>query len=103
MGFPPPLLLDRPAFARVTLALVVPSGYGFLTGIALDKSKGLYIVLIILAAIGGVLGGFEMYGPGQGAIRGFVGGTLFGAFILLAHSIVGGAAKVQLPDPAILC
>jgi hypothetical protein len=102
MGFPPPLLLSRPALARVTLALVVPSAYGFLTGVALDKSKGLYLVLIVLAAIGGVLGGFEMYGPGQGAVRGFIGGTLFGAFILLAHQLVSGDATVKLPDPAIV-
>jgi hypothetical protein len=102
MGFPPPLLLTRPAFTRVTLALVVPSAYGLLTGVALDKSKGVYLVLVILAAIGGVLGGFEMYGPGQGAVRGFIGGTLFGAFILLAHALVSGDAKVKLPDPAIL-
>ena len=102
MGFPPPLLLNRPVAARVTLALVVPAGYGFLTGIALDKSKGLYIVLILLAAIGGVLGGFEMYGPRQGAVRGLVGGTIFGAFILIGHGVVSGRAKVKLPDPEVL-
>jgi hypothetical protein len=102
MGFPPPLLLNRPALTRVTLALVVPAGYGLLTGVALDKSKGLYLVLILLAAIGGVLGGFEMYGPRQGAIRGLVGGTLFGVFILIGHELVSGPATVKLPDPAIL-
>lgn len=84
------------------LALVVPSAYGFLTGIALDKSKGLYIVLVILAAIGGVLAGFEMYGSGQGAVRGFVGGTLFGCFVLLGHELVSGGATVKLPHPAIV-
>jgi hypothetical protein len=102
MGFPPPLLLNRPMPARVTLALVVPAGYGFLTGIALDKSKGLYVVLILLAAIGGVLGGFEMYGPRQGGLRGLVGGAIFGAFILIGHGVVSGRAKVKLPDPEIL-
>src|SRR3954447_15645756 len=116
MGFPPPLLLNRPALTRVTLALVVPAGYGFLTGIALDKSKGLYVVLILLAAIGGgvggfemygpphggVLGGFEMYGPRQGGLRGLVGGAIFGAFILIGHGVVSGRAKVKLPDPEIL-
>jgi hypothetical protein len=102
MGFPPPLLLNRPAFTRVTLALVVPSAYGLLTGIALDKSKGLYLVLAVLAAIGGVVGGFEMYGPRQGAVRGLVGGTLFGAGILIAHDLVRGGATVKLPDPEIL-
>jgi hypothetical protein len=86
----------------VALGLVVPSAYGFLTGVALDKAQGLYIVLTVLAAIGGVLAGFEMYGPGQGALRGLVGGTLFGAFVLIAHAVVSGDATVKLPNPAIL-
>jgi hypothetical protein len=101
VGFPPPLLLERPVAARVALGLVVPSAYGFVTGIALDKSQPLYIVLIILAAIGGVLGGFEMYGSGQGAVRGVIAGALFGLFILLAHQLVSGDATVKLPHPAI--
>jgi hypothetical protein len=102
VGFPSPLLLERPVAARVALGLGVPAAYGFVTGIALDKSQPLYIVLIILAAIGGLLAGFEMYGPGQGAVRGFVGGTLFGAFILIAHEVVSGDATVKLPHPAIV-
>lgn len=102
MGFPPPLLLDRPIPARVVLGLVVPSAFGFLCGVALDKSKPLYLVLIVIAAIGGVLGGFEMYGSGQGALRGLVGGTLFGLFVLLGHQVVSGDATVKLPHPAIL-
>ncbi len=102
MGFPSPLLLDRPIPARVLLGLVVPSAYGFLTGVALDKSKGLYIALIVLAAIGGVLAGFEMYGSGQGALRGLVGGTLFGGFVLIGHAVVSGDATVKLPDPEVV-
>jgi hypothetical protein len=102
VGFPSPLLLDRPVAARVLLGLVVPSAYGFATGIALDKSKGLYIALVILAAIGGVLAGFEMFGSGQGALRGLVGGTLFGGFLLIGHAVVSGDATVKLPDPEIL-
>ena len=88
--------------ARVALGLLVPSAYGFVTGVALDKSRVVYIVLLVLAAIGGVLAGFEMYGSGQGAVRGVVGGALFGAFILIAHSAVSGDASVKLPDPAII-
>jgi hypothetical protein len=102
VGFPPPLLLDRAVWNQALLAVVVPSGYGFITGIALDKSKGLYIVLVLLAAVGGVLAGFEMYGSGQGAARGAVGGTLFGVFVLLGHQVVSGDATVKLPDPAIV-
>jgi hypothetical protein len=102
VGFPPPLLLDRAAWNQALLAVVVPSAYGFATGIALDKAKGLYILLTVLAAIGGVLAGFEMYGSGQGAVRGAIGGTLFGAFVLLGHQVVSGDATVKLPDPAIV-
>jgi hypothetical protein len=102
VGFPPPLLLDRAVWNQALLAVVVPSGYGFATGIALDKSKALYVVLILLAAVGGVLAGFEMYGSGQGAARGAVGGTLFGVFVLLGHQVVSGDATVKLPDPAIV-
>jgi hypothetical protein len=102
VGFPTPLLLDRPVAARIALGLVVPSVYGFLTGIALDKSKGFYIALAILAAVGGVLAGFEMYGSGQGALRGLVGGALFGGFVLIGHEVVSGDATVKLPHPAIV-
>jgi hypothetical protein len=102
VGFPPPLLLNRSSLARVVLALVVPSAYGFLTGVFLDNSKGVYLVLVILAAVGGVLAGFEMKGPGQGALRGVVGGALFGGFILIAHELVSGDATVKLPHPAVL-
>ena len=102
MGFPPPLLLERPVAARVTVGLIVPSAYGFLTGIALDTSRGIYIVLTILAAIGGLVAGFEMYGSGQGAVRGLVGGTLFGGSVLIAHQVVSGDATVKLPHPAVV-
>jgi hypothetical protein len=100
--FPPPLLLDRPIAARILLGLVVPSAYGFATGAALDNSRGLYIVLTVIAAIGGVLGGFEMYGSGQGAVRGVIGGALFGGFLLIAHEVVSGKATVKLPHPSIV-
>jgi len=102
VGFPPPLLLERPVPARIALGLAVPSAFGFVCGVALDTSQPLYIVLIVIAAIGAVLGGFEMYGSGQGALRGVVGGTLFGLFLLLAHELVSGDATVKLPHPAIL-
>jgi hypothetical protein len=98
----PPLLLDRPIPARLALGLAIPAAFGFLTGVFLDTSKAVYIALVILAALGGIAAGYEMYGPGQGAVRGFVGGTIFGLFILLAHQVVSGDAKVKLPDPAIV-
>lgn len=86
----------------MVLGLVVPAAFGLVTGIALDKSEPLYIALAAVAAIGAVLGGFEMYGSGQGAVRGLVAGALYGLFILLGHQVVSGDATVKLPHPAIL-
>lgn len=102
MEFPPPLLLNRPLPARIVLALVVPAAYGIVTGIALNESKALYVALAAVAAIGALLGGFEMYGPGQGALRGAIAGLIFGACVLVGHELVGGHATVKLPHPAIV-
>jgi hypothetical protein len=35
-------------------------------------------------------------------VRGALGGALFGGFILIAHEVVSGHAKVKLPHPAII-
>ncbi len=35
-------------------------------------------------------------------MRGVIGGTLFGSFILIGHEIHGHDAKADLPDPSIL-
>src|SRR5439155_23921543 len=97
----PPLLRSRPADGQFVIDLVVPVVYGFLTGVALGGSKGIYIVMNVLAAIGGYLAGFDHPSAREAALRGVVGGSLFGGFILIAHEVTDKAAKVKLPDPAI--
>ena len=44
----------------------------------------------------------EHDGTREGALRGLVGGSLFGAGILLLHEATGKEAKADLPHPAIL-
>ena len=41
-------------------------------------------------------------GARAGALRGIVAGSVFGAFILIAHEIHGEDAKAHLPEPAIV-
>jgi hypothetical protein len=98
----PPLLRSRPAAAQVALALVTPVVFGALTGVILGVSSGVYIVLNVFAAIGGYLAGFEHADRREAALRGIVGGTLFGSSILIAHEIAGTDPEVKLPDPAIV-
>ena len=78
----PPLLKERPQGLQVLLGIVVPVVYGALTGWFLGKSEGVYAVLSVLAAIGGIGAGFDHHGAAAGARRGALGGVLFGAALL---------------------
>ncbi|CAN5420190.1 hypothetical protein BH10ACT11_BH10ACT11_06420 [soil metagenome] len=98
----PPLLADRPRNLQILFAVVAPAVFGIVAGLLLGSSKGAYIVVSLIAAIGGVGAGFDHSGWIAGAKRGLLGGTLYGAFILIAHEISGSAARVDLPDPAIV-
>ncbi len=94
-----PLLLERPFGAQVLLAIVVPALFGLITGFVLGVSEAGYLVLSVLGIGGGVVGGMDHDGAGEGALRGVCGGVLFGVFILLGHSVFGQEAKAKLPDP----
>lgn len=98
----PPLLEERPQGHQIALALVVPAIFGAITGYTLGHSEGVYTVLSILAAIGGVLAGFDHLGAAAGAKRGVISGAIFGAFLLIANEIDGSEATAKLPDPAIV-
>ena len=100
--WPPPLLQEHPRSVQIVLAAVVPALYGAVTGYFLGVSEGTYVVLSTLGIVGGVGAGFDHVGAGEGAKRGLVAGTIFGAAILIAHEIHGAAAKADLPHPGIL-
>lgn len=102
MGRLPPLLKDQPRWIQVGLALVVPSVYGLITGFILGHSEGWYLILGLIGILGGAAAGFDHDGTGVGALRGLLGGTLFGVGILVGHELEGSEAKADIPDPAIL-
>ncbi len=98
----PPLLKDQPRWVQVMLALVVPSVYGLITGYILGHSESGYLILGLIGVLGGAAAGFDHDGAGPGAKRGLLGGTLFGAGILIGHELEGSEPKADLPHPAIL-
>jgi hypothetical protein len=98
----PELLRQRPVVAQVLLPTVVPAAAGALCGWLLGVSAVAYTILAILAIAGGYFAGLEHHGWKEGAIRGLVGGALFGAFILIVHDATGKSAKTNLPDPHII-
>jgi len=71
-------------------------------GIFLGISEVVYLVLSILAIAGGYFAGYEHNGAGEGALRGLIGGSLFGGAILLTHNLIGDEPKAELPDPEIV-
>ena len=98
----PPLLSQRPRPVQFVLAIVVPALYGALTGYLLGISEPVYLVLSLIGIVGAVGAGLDHLGAGSGARRGVVAGSVFGAFILIAHELHGEEAEAHLPEPAIL-
>ena len=98
----PPLLSSRPVGTQIVIANVVPCVFGAICGILLGTSGLGYVVLSILAIAGGYVAGLEHRDGAEGALRGVLGGTQFGAMILLFHELEGSSAKADLPHPAIL-
>lgn len=99
----PPLLSSRPILLRIVVAGVVPAVFGAICGWLLGVNEVAYTVLAVpVAIIGGALAGFEHTKPRQAAVRGLIGGALFGGFILIVHELTGKAAKAHLPDPPII-
>jgi hypothetical protein len=99
----PPLLFDRPRAVQPVLALLVPAIFGAFCGWLLGVSKvGYLIAAVPVAIIGGVAAGFEHRNTREGALRGFVGGALFGGAIVLVHELTGKDAKAHIPDPPIV-
>jgi hypothetical protein len=90
------LFRDRPRSAQVILGGVVPCVIGAAAGIFVGISAPVYWAIAALAAVGGVLAGFEHVDGWGGADRGLVGGALYGTSLLIAHGLTGADAEVSL-------
>lgn len=97
-----PLLLDRPFFAQLVIAIVLPVAFGLVTGYVLGVSEAGYLVLSLLGILGGLGAGYDHLGADQGFVRGVMGGLLFGIAILVGHSVFGQEAKAKIPDPHVV-
>jgi hypothetical protein len=86
----------------VVLAGLVPVAFGALCGWLLGVNKTAYLVCSLLAIAGGYIAGQEHDGAAEGALRGLVGGALFGAAIVLVHEATGKSAKADIPHPQII-
>jgi hypothetical protein len=96
----PPPFDERPFWLQVAGGIVVPMVFGILTGLVLGWSEVLYYVMAgPIAIAGGFLAGIEHRVVDDGAVRGAIGGLVYGSFILIGHEIANNAPKAHLPDP----
>jgi hypothetical protein len=93
----PPLFRDRPVAVQVILAVVLPIAFGALCGFELAQSRPAFQILMLVAGIGGVGGGFEHPGARPGAVRGVVGGVLFTTALVLVFEARGLPGLTPLP------
>src|SRR3954467_149725 len=98
----PTLLRTRPLPVQLVLAGLVPIAFGVICGWLLGVNKTAYLVLSILAIAGGYIAGQEHMGAREGALRGLVGGLLFGGGIVVVYEAIGKPAKADIPDPAVI-
>ncbi len=92
----PTLLRERSDNAQVGLAVIVPLLFGAVVGVVLGTSAGAYWILVAVAALGGLLAGFEHDAVKEALGRGAVAGAMFGLGVLAAHQLAGTDAKVSL-------
>ena len=87
---------DRSQPIQILLAGILPALLGAIAGILLGVSAGAYWAVGVVAIIGGFLAGFEHPDARSAAIRGLVGGLIYGIALLIAHAVAGTHAKVSL-------
>jgi ABC-type uncharacterized transport system permease subunit len=95
--WPPPLLGQRPLAAQVFLLVVLPVVFGAVCGAVLGASKLWFNVLMLVAGIGGIGGGFEHTSARSGLFRGILAGALFAGALLVTFEVRGVPALTPLP------
>ena len=86
---------------QIGLAVGGPVVLGALCGWLLGVNETAYLVLSILAIVGGIASGYEHPDGDEGAVRGFCGGIIFGAMILATNAVIGAEPTAHLPEPPV--
>jgi hypothetical protein len=85
----------------VQLQLVVggPLLFGAICGFVLSEGERGWILVNVVAAIGGVLAGIDHSGARDGALRGLAGGLLFGIGVVIGDLVTEAPPAAEVPDP----
>ena len=72
---------------------------GIICGLLAIWTEPAYIVLSLLAILGGIAAGYEHPSADEGSVRGFCGGLVFGTFIIATVAVSGKDPDANLPHP----
>jgi hypothetical protein len=90
---------DLPPAVQVQLAAGGAFLFGLVCGFVVSEGETGWIVLNLVAAVGGFLAGLDHAGPRDGAIRGLIGGFLFGLGIFIADAVTNEVPVADVPEP----
>jgi hypothetical protein len=98
----PPLLDDRDPGTEFALVVIGPIVLGTIAGLLLGSTKAGYLLVSLVAILGGLGAGLEHATPLEAVYRGLFGGLLYGVSILTALELSNKAPKTSLPHHTIL-
>jgi len=90
---------DLPVAVQVQLVAGGAFLFGLVCGFVVSEGKTGWIILQLIAAVGGFLAGLDHGGPRDGALRGLAGGFLFGLGIVIADAVTDKAPVAEVPEP----
>jgi hypothetical protein len=90
------LLRDRSRPTQIVLGGVIPVIVGVIAGVLVNESLAAYYAVGIVAGVGAFLSGFEHRDGWGGADRGFFGGLIYGASLLITNQLMGNTPKTSL-------
>ena len=97
------LFAERPTGVQLLLVFVVPVVFGAICGAVVAPVPVVYLVLQLVAVLGGIFAGLEHRRISEATIRGLAAGMCFGFAILLTHVLLGGDDhKLLGEDPVLL-
>ena len=92
---------DLPPAVQAQLAIFTPLMLGLIAGLVVVHGSTVYWIIQVIAFLGGIAAGTEHDGPREGAIRGVIGGLVYGLGIYIAFKATGEDAKIS-SEPTLL-
>ena len=93
---------DLPPAVQAQLAIFTPLMFGIIAGLVVVHSSTVYWIIQAIAFLGGIAAGTEHDGPREGAIRGVIGGLVYGLGIVVAYKLTNEDAKIGTEPDALL-